>query len=209
VVFTPPPKAQLEEKLAFALFHHPLLAGLWRRELGEAFDRLSALFPQTWVLDPRPLPPHAVIPGITVDSSPLHEWMQLKALSKSKRDYVVKPSGFSELAWGARGVKVANDLTQEDWEDALRDGLAAFDRTPHILQRFHKGKRVQIPVYDRASGSVNAFDGRVRLSPFYFVVGDDVRLGGILATIAPSDKRRIHGMSTAVMAPCFVRDFGY
>jgi hypothetical protein len=52
-------------------------------------------------------------------------------------------------------------------------------------------------------------DGRVRLCPYYFVVGDDAKLSGVLATIVPSDKRLIHGMSTAVMAPCAVNDQGY
>jgi hypothetical protein len=130
-------------------------------------------------------------------------------LGKSERDYVVKPSGFSELAWGSRGVKVANDLTREEWETALRDALAAYRTTPHLLQRFHKGKRVKVPYFDRSVGDVRLLDGRVRLCPYYFVVNDHVQLGGILATIAPADKRLIHGMSDAVMAPCGVREGGY
>jgi hypothetical protein len=34
------------------------------------------------------------------------------------------------------------------------------------------------------------------------VVGDTVKLGGILATVCPADKKILHGMSEAVMAPC-------
>jgi len=30
----------------------------------------------------------------------------------------------------------------------------------------------------------------------------EVALGGILATLVPSDKKIIHGMSEAIMAPC-------
>jgi hypothetical protein len=209
VKMTPPPKAHLEEKLAFALLHHPALATLWRRELREAYDNLLAVFPQTWVLDPRPIPPQAVIPGLTAAGEPLQDWMQLESLGKSERDYVVKPSGFSELAWGSRGVKVANDLTHAEWHAALAGGLAAFDRTPHILQRFHKGKRVRMPYFDRAKDQIAMLDGRVRLSPYYFVAGEDVKLGGILATIAPADKRLIHGMSDAIMAPCASFEGGY
>jgi len=44
--------------------------------------------------------------------------------------------------------------------------------------------------------------GRVRLSPYYFIAGDNVELGGILATVCPLDKKLIHGMTEAVMAPC-------
>ncbi|GAC1311106.1 MAG: hypothetical protein NVSMB21_20020 [Vulcanimicrobiaceae bacterium] len=209
VKMTPPPKAHLEEKLAFALLHHPGLARIWKAELGEAFERLRAIFPETWILDPRPLPPQASITGLRAAGEPVHDWQQLVALGKSDRAYVVKPSGFSELAWGSRGVKVANDLTKEDWQQTLDDGLAAFPKTPHILQRFHKGKRVRVPYFDRKADDIATLDGRVRLCPYYYVVGEGVRLGGILATIAPADKRLIHGMSDAVMSPCGVREGGY
>ena len=210
VTLTPPPKAHLEEKLAFALLHHPALEKLWRAELGEAYDRLRTIFPQTWVLDPRPLPPQAAVVGLNAGDAPLQAWRQLVPLGKRERDFVVKPSGFSELAWGSRGVKVANDLAKEDWQATLDDALAAYPKTPYILQRFHKGKRVRVPYYDRKTDAIAILEGRVRLCPYYFVVGEkDVKLGGILATIAPADKRLIHGMSEAVMSPCAVREDGY
>jgi hypothetical protein len=209
VKLTPPPKAQLEEKSSFALLHHPALAALWKKELGdEVFARLASIFPQTWVIDPRPLPPQASIIGLTAGGRPVSDWMALEALGKSERDYVVKPSGFSELAWGSRGVRVANDLTKEQWHTALSSALEMYPTTPHILQRFHKGRRVIVDYYDRSSDMVKTMDGRVRLCPYYFVVGDQTRLGGILATIAPADKRLIHGMSDAVMAPCAAHESG-
>ena len=135
--------------------------------------------------------------------------MQLATLGKGERDYVVKPSGFSELAWGSRGVRVANDLTKEDWQQTLTEALASYAKTPYILQRFHKGKRVRVPYYDRKTDDIAMLDGRVRLCPYYFVVDDGVKLGGILATIAPADKRLIHGMSDAIMSPCAVHEDGY
>jgi hypothetical protein len=210
VAFTAPPKSFLEEKLLFALFHNPALETLWRKELGsEAFERLTKIFPQTWILDPRPLPPQAAIAGLTADGRPLQSWSQLYGLSKSERQFVVKPSGFSELAWGSRGVHVANDLTHDEWMAVIDGGLAIFERTPHILQRFHKGKRIQVSYLDNASGGVRPMDGRVRLCPYYFVAGDEALLSGVLATIAPADKRLIHGMSDAVMTTARVSDAGY
>ena len=209
VKLTPPPKAHLEEKLAFALLHAPALRKFWRGELGKAFERIAALFPMTWVLDPRPLPPQAAIVGLEAQGEPVRDWSALVPLGKSERDYVVKPSGFSELAWGSRGVKIANDLTKDDWQAAIEDGLAAYATTPHILQRFHKGRRIRVPFLDRRRDDVVELDGRVRLNPYFFVTGPtEVRLGGILATIVPSDKRLIHGMSDAIMAPCAVAPDG-
>lgn len=209
VKMTPPPKAQLEEKLSYALLHHPALTKLWRAELGDAYERLKTVFPQTWVLDPRPLPPQAVIHDLFAAGEPVQDWMQLVPLGKSEREYVVKASGFSELAWGSRSVKVANDLTKEAWQTALSSALESFATTPYVLQRFHKGKRVRVPYHDPIADDIKTLDGRVRLSPYYFVVGDEVRLGGILATIAPADKKLIHGMADAIMAPCAVDEAGY
>jgi hypothetical protein len=214
VLMVPPPKATLEEKLSFALFHHPALASLWRTELGRdgaaIYDRLLAIFPKTWVLDPRPLPPQGVIFGLEMRGLPVSDWRALIELGKGERDYVVKPSGFSELAWGSRGVKIANDLTKEEWTAALEEGLRSFDRTPYVLQRFHKSKRIRMPYLDRKADEITTFDGRARLCPYYFVTSETtVQLGGILATVAPADKRLIHGMVDAVMAPSFVKENGY
>ena len=209
VKMTPPPKAHLEEKLAFALFDHPLLAKLWKAELGDAFERLRTVFPGTWILDPRPLPPQAAITDLVAAGEPVREWSQLVPLGKSERDFVVKPSGFSELAWGSRGVKVANDLTKEEWQAVLDAALGSFSKTPYVLQRFHKGKRVKVAYFDRKTDDIAELDGRVRLCPYYFVIGDAVRLGGVLATIAPASKRLIHGMADAIMSPCAVREGGY
>lgn len=209
VTMTPPPKAQLEEKLAFALFHHPALAKLWKAELGEAvYDHLKQLFPETWIVDPRPLPPQAVIAGLEANGTPVSDWLQLAELTKTERDYVIKPSGFSELAWGSRGVRVANDLTKDEWTATLQEAIREFDRTPRILQRFYKGKRVRQTYLDRSADEIRTFDGRVRLCPYFFVVNGAVRLGGILATVAPADKRLIHGMTDAVMAPSIIRPDG-
>ena len=78
---TPPPKAFLEEKMLFALFHNRNLAETWRQQLGESFKRtLESLLPQTWVIDPAPLPPHGAYPGLG-----LTDWEQLKELSQNFR----------------------------------------------------------------------------------------------------------------------------
>lgn len=209
VKMTPPPKAQLEEKLSFALLHHFALEKLWIAEMGnDAYARLKLIFPQTWVLDPRPLPAQAAVHDLYAAGKPVSDWMQLADLGKSERDYVIKPSGFSELAWGSRGVRVANDLPKDEWSATITEALRDFHKTPRILQRFHKGKRVRQAYFDRKADDVRHFEGRVRLCPYYFVAGDRAEIGGILATIAPADKRLIHGMTDAVMTPCIVKDDG-
>jgi len=207
VKITPPPKASLEEKLAFALLHHHALEPLWRSELGEeTFERMRQLFPKTWIIDPRPMPPQGVVAGLEAAGKPVSDFRQLVALPKSERAYVVKPSGFSQLAWGSRGVKIGDDLTREEWQATIDTALSSYEQTPWILQHFHKGKRVRQTYFDRERDEIREYDGRVRLCPYYFVTGEDsVQLGGVLATIAPADKRLIHGMSDAVMTSSVLR----
>jgi hypothetical protein len=180
---------------------------LWRAELGgERFERLQRIFPKTWIIDPRPMPPQGIIAGLQAGGAPISDFRQLGALPKSERAYVVKPSGFSELAWGSRGVKIGDDMTREEWQAALDTALASYDRTPWILQHFHKGKRIRQSYFDREHDEIREYDGRVRLCPYYFVTGEEtVQLGGVLATIAPADKRLIHGMTDAVMTSSIPR----
>lgn len=199
---TPPPKPVFEEKMLFALLWNRNLQGFWRQELGEGFlARLKKLVPYTWIVDPAPLPPHAAIPELN-----LTDWQQLKTMSQKERDLILKVSGFSENAWGARGVFLGSDLSQEDWSKAVDAALASFERSPHVLQRFHKPSLVDASWFDFDKNELVPMKGRARLCPYYFVAGagDAARpqLGGVLATIVPADKKIVHGMTDAVLAPC-------
>ena len=205
VAVTPPYKPALEEKLAFALLHHPVLRTFWLHELGEpTLVNLSMLMPRTWVLDPRPLPPMATIPGLDLGGRPVTDWHELAGATQKERHYVIKPSGFSELAWGSRGVSVGHDLPQSEWAAAIENALASFPATPYILQEFHKGQVYELTYLEPKTNEVVPMSGRVRLSPYYFVTGEQAELAGILATVCPSDKKVIHGMKDAIMAPCAV-----
>ncbi|WP_447979216.1 hypothetical protein [Candidatus Nitrospira bockiana] len=207
VAVTPPFKPALEEKLAFALLHHPRLAGYWEASLGErTFADLRRLMPRTWVLDPRPIPPTAVIPGLSIGGRPAADWRELAALSQKERRYVVKPSGFSELAWGSRGVSVGHDLPQPEWAAAIDAALTAFPASPYIVQEFHKGRQFDLTYHDPERDEMIAMPGRARLSPYYFVIQGKAELAGILATVCSLDKKVIHGMRDAVMVPCAIRD---
>lgn len=203
VVITPPAKSFLEEKLGFALLHHPALVAYWERELkAERFERLRRVLPPTWILDPRPLPPHATVPGLSLGGKPVQNWQQLLGLSQKERRLVLKPSGFSATAWGSRGVRIGHDLPEEEWAAAVHGALGGFDGTRAVLQHFYEVKRSSVAWYDFAAGEVRPMHGRTRLTPYYFVVGDEVRLGGAMATVVPMDKKLIHGMVDAVLVPC-------
>ena len=201
---TPPPKPMFEEKMLFALLWNRNLHNFWRQELGEGFlARLKKVIPYTWLVDPSPLPPHAAIPELN-----LTDWSQLKTMSQKERDLILKVSGFSENAWGARGVFLGSDLSSADWSVAVDAALKNFETSPSVLQRFHKPSLVDTSCFDFAKNEVVPMKGRARLCPYYFVSGegDNLRsaLGGVLATIVPADKKIVHGMSDAILSPCSV-----
>ena len=63
---------------------------------------------------------------------------------------------------------------------------------------------MDVSYFDSARDDLVPMLGRTRLSPYYFVNGGEAKLGGILATVCPLDKKLIHGMRDAVMVPCAV-----
>jgi hypothetical protein len=199
---TPPPKPIFEEKLLLGLLWNRNLRGFWRQELGESFlNRLLKVVPYTWVVDPTPLPPHGAIPELN-----LTDWQQLKALSQRERDLILKVSGYSEEAWGARGVYLGSDLSTADWSVAVDRALASWGRSPFVLQRYHKPRIVESSYFDFETNQLVPMPGRVRLCPYYFVLGENdsarAQLGGVLATIVPADKKIVHGMKDGILAPC-------
>ena len=207
VFTTPPYKPWLEEKLGFALFHHPFLKLIWKKALGnETFTTLNHLIPATWVLDSRPLPPYGIIPGLEIKGVSVRDWKELFSLTKKEREMVVKPSGFSPESWGSRGVVVGHDVSNEIWQETLIESLKQFPNRPSILQKFYKGKKVEGKFLNLATGKMETMMSRVRLTPYYFVVNNMTKLGGILATLCPHDKKKIHGMVDAIMVPCVTKN---
>jgi hypothetical protein len=197
VTITPPIKPYLEEKMWFALFWMQPLHEFWRRELGDKyFVRLRKVIPYSWLLDPMPLPQHAVIPRLEI-----HDWRELARFSQKDRQLLLKVSGFSPLGWGSRGISLGSDLAHSEWEKRIDNALATFDQSPTILQQFHKGKQFEQRYWDSDSGELKIMKGRVRLCPYYFVETDKVKLRGALATIVPADKKMIHGMRDGILIP--------
>ncbi|TMP93056.1 MAG: hypothetical protein E6L07_10880 [Verrucomicrobia bacterium] len=197
ITITPPIKPYLEEKMWFALFWMQPLREFWRRELGDKyFIKLQEVIPYSWLLDPTPLPQHAVIPRLEI-----HDWREAARFSQKDRDLLLKISGFSPLGWGSRGIALGADLPHAEWQRRIDHALASFESSPTILQRFHKGRLFDHRYWDPESGELKTMKGRVRLCPYFFVEQDRVKLRGALATIAPADKKFLHGMRDAILVP--------
>jgi len=201
ITITPPIKPYLEEKMWFALFWMHPLREFWRRELGDKyFIKLQEAIPYSWLLDPTPLPQHAVIPRLEIQ-----DWREAAKFSQRDRELLLKVSGFSPLGWGSRGIALGSDLPHAEWEKRLEHALATFESNPTILQKFHKGTLFEHRYWDPDSGELKTMKGRVRLCPYYFIEPNRVKLRGALATIAPADKKFLHGMSEAILVPSTMR----
>ena len=200
VNFTPPLKPFLEEKLWLALFWSPPLREYWESALSAAhLALLRECIPFGWVLDPVKLPLHAAWPRLGI-----HDWNEMKKFGNKERELVVKVSGWSEKAWGSRGVSVGHDLSHDEWGAVIDHALESFPRNPHLMQSFARARVLAHPVWNEAQQAEAMMQGRVRLCPYYFVADEQATLGGVLATLVPADKKLLHGMKDAAMVPCSV-----
>lgn len=201
---TAPMKPWLEEKMWLALFWMAPLRGVWERALRASHRRaLEDIIPYGWIVDPSPIPHHAALPRLDA-----HSWDEVGGFSQARRQLVLKRSGFSEDAWGSRSVSVGHDLPQQQWAAAVQAAIRAFPDHPCVLQEFRSAEVIEHPFFNEETGAVETMQGKARLCPYYFAdaAGKSVRLGGVLATITPADKKVIHGMRDAIIAPCRLED---
>jgi hypothetical protein len=207
VAITPPMRPFQEEKLAFALFHHHLLQEYWEEALPAGpLKLLRSLIPPTWVMDPAPLPPGAVLDGPRAGGRALADWRDLASATQRERDLIIKISGFHETAWGARSVVLGSDCSREEWQQGVERALSLAPTNLHVLQAYRKPRRVGHALYGaEAPHEAREANGRLRLCPYYFVVEGKARLSGGLATFCPPDKKIIHGMQDAALLPVRVR----
>jgi len=201
IAVAPPLRPFQEEKLALALFHHHRLRDFWAEALPKRSRKiLRKIIPESWIIDPTPIPPGAVLDGPQVGGHPLGDWGDLAAASQRERELILKRSGFHQTAWGARSVVLGSDVSREEWGAALESAAAAAGSGPFLLQRFRKPRRALHPLYD-SDGESHERQGRVRLCPYFFLVERQPVLSGVLATFCPPDKKIIHGMRDAALLP--------
>jgi hypothetical protein len=193
--FSPPMRPHMEEKMWAAFLWLKPLEEMWRRELGEGyFEKLRQITPYTWMVNPEPLPLHAVLPELDVNG-----WEAVGNFSQKERRLVLKRSGFSEDAWGSRSVVVGHDVSGERWREAIKTALENWNRSPFVLQKFVSSSRRTLVVFDEKMNAIE-MEARLRLCPYYFVMEDgDVQMTAVKVTAVPSDKKVIHGMEESAV----------
>ena len=91
--------------------------------------------------------------------------------------------------------------------DVIDQSTGALDRSIFIDEAVYKGKKVEARYLDTGKDKIEIMTSRVRLTPYYFVLGESTQLGGVLATLCPQNKKKIHGMVDAIMVPCATKVF--
>src|SRR5687767_4175208 len=157
VAIAPPMRHFQEEKLALALFHHHLLQDYWSEALsGRTSKLLRALIPRSWIIDPAPLPPGAVLDGPRAAGRALNDWRDLINASQKERDLIIKISGYHETAWGARSVVLGSDCSREEWQHGVERAIELASTNLHVLQVYRKPRRLEHAVFDRPTNGQTA-----------------------------------------------------
>ena len=148
----------LEEKTILSLLWDKRWEGYIRKQLGDtAFAHLRGVIPPSWIVGEEEF----FSPGLPngISSS-----VDLATISKSKRAFVLKSSGFRDGSSWSEGVHFLHKTSSDSAANTLR--AAATDPTGlHIVQTFNQG--VKIPIqYQGLEGNDGTMMARVRLTPY-------------------------------------------
>lgn len=169
--FTP----HMEEKALLALIWDKRWEQFLTHRLGGAvFQHLRQVVPPTWVLGQE----NFFAPGLPSGISSSEE---LASLSKSKRKFVLKKSGFGSGSSWAEGVNFLHEKSSERTKTLL---VAASQDVGslYIVQEFKSSQQRSMP-YDKDTYTIDHMPARIRLTPYFsMVAGDEGRLIAIKAT---------------------------
>jgi len=156
-----------------------------------SFKHLKTVIPPTWIVGQEQF----FAPGMpnNISSS-----IELANLSKSKRAYVLKSSGFSENSSWKEGVHFLQRESSDKTLQLLHD--AETDKTGiHIVQEFKKGINIPMNYESEDEKSEIPMTARIRLTP-YFSVTNDSQDGKLIAIKATGCENTdfIHASSTSI-----------
>lgn len=155
---TPSITPQLEEKAILALIWDSRFENFYRNALGVVdFDKLRKHIPQTWIVGQEEFFSEGLPNGIS-------STINLATQSIRNRQFVLKPSGFSEKASWAEGVHLLQDKSRIEAQRLIQ--LAMDDKTClYIIQKFDRGEK-RVCNYESEDGT-KSLDARWRITPYY------------------------------------------
>lgn len=186
----PSPTPHMEEKAILAFIWDSRFETHLRSRLGDAaFKHLREVIPPNWIVGQE----EHFAPGLPGN---MNSSTGLASLSRSKRAFVLKPSGFSDTSSWAEGVNFLHKKSGESATQLLNTAID--DKTAlHVIQEFKKGS-INPMSYSDESGKIVHMSARVRLTPYFSATsGDEGRLVAIKAT-GRENTDLIHGSSDSI-----------
>lgn len=180
----------MEEKALLALIWDRRWEPFLKRQLGiPALEHLKRVVPPTWIVgEERFFAPG--LPGGVVSSE------DLASLSKSRRNFVLKKSGFGSGSSWAEGVNFLQEKSAARAGKLL--GAAKRDTSSlYIIQEFRAASERPL-VYQKDSHTLAEMQARIRLTPYFSMVnGNEGELIAIKAT-GCEDTNYIHASTGSI-----------
>ena len=180
----------MEEKAILAFIWDKRFETHLKTQLGTAvFAHLREIIPPNWIVGQEKY----FAPGLPGNMT---SSIGLANLSRSKRAFVLKSSGFAGASSWGEGVDFLHKKSSTEATELL--SLVHQDHTSlHVVQEFKKGEVRKVD-YTNKNGQVVQMSARVRLTPYFSAVsGDEGRLIAIKAT-ARENTDYIHGSSDSI-----------
>lgn len=173
--FLPSATPHMEEKADLAFLWDKRFQSYFETELGHtAFRHLLRVVPPTWIVGQEqffaPGLPHGVTDSIGLASLP-----------NSRRDFVLKSSGFTGQSSWAEGVYLLHQRSSTFALEALQ--RASADRSSlHVVQQFVAARKIPLE-YQTDAKNTSQMTAKVRLTPYFSVDSTrEVKLLAIKAT---------------------------
>ena len=162
-----------------------------RKQLGNAaFNHLRSVVPPTWIVGQEEFFSPGMPQGITTS-------VELASLSRSKRTFVLKESGFSAHSSWAEGVEFLHNLSSDKAGALLRQAQSTRNAL-FVVQKFTKP--ANIPMSYEKNGRIEvAKNTRLRLTPYFSMGAKSGQLLGIKIT-GCENADLVHASSTSINA---------
>ena len=182
----PGTKSHLEEKSMMGMIWDDELTPYFQEQLSaDVFEDLRKIIPKTYILN-----------GTPPEDLEINTWEDISKISRRKRNFILKISGFSDQGSWAKGVTFLNRLSQVDCERAISEALESDEN--FVIQEFKKGKKFNQEYYDFNSNSFINMIGKVRFTPYFCA-----KTGKLLtakSTMCPNTDF-IHATSNSINTP--------
>lgn len=180
----------MEEKAVMALLWDRRFQDYFISTLGSAsVTHLKSLIPPTWIVG------HETnfslgMPGNATDS------LSLAELTNSRRKYVLKPSGFHSQASWSEGVHMLHKKSHAKALELIKGAMEDQDSL-YVVQEFTKATELPMS-WDDIDGTQRQMNARVRLTPYYGMLGTmAAKLIGLKATCCENTDY-IHAGSSSI-----------